>query len=188
MKTLTMNEHITKTRILEFIDLEEQIDKDVCQRLDYLRVCIQKILEYVPIESLEKLKQEIEGSKALTEKQKIELVKPLAKYGFKESFFNFADLPAETAKQLLSAWPNVNPKDRQNSSPTMKKLVETATEYNGTLNGYCIPVESGRDDARITFDAVVLKIDKQTMLKLKRSLKPNNTSLLADGSYRFWWD
>lgn len=127
----------------------------------------------------------------MIEKQKSELLKPYIAYGlYNENFFNFKGLPVEIAKQLLSAWPNVDPKERQNRSPTHKKLVETAEQYNGTLNGYCIPTEAKpfRDDARISFDAIELKVDKPTAQRLKRNLKPDSFSELSEGVYRFWWD
>lgn len=126
----------------------------------------------------------------MKEKQKSEILKPYIVYGFSENFFNFKGLPIELAKQLLSAWPNVEPNECQNKSPTMQTLFDLATQYNGKLNGYCISTEAKpyREDARITFDGILLNCDKATAYKLKRKLQPNEFSHLSDGSYRFWWD
>lgn len=118
--------------------------------------------------------------------QKLELLKSYGEYN-KDDFF-LSHVPPETAEQLLIGWPNVEPKERQNSSPTMKTMVELAKQYNGTLGGYCIPVESGRSDARISFDTLFLKISREDATKLRRSLKPNEFDLKKDGTYRFWWD
>jgi hypothetical protein len=122
----------------------------------------------------------------MKEEQKIELVKPFGDY--KKDYFSIDDVPPEIVEQLFGDWPNTHPQDRQNNSPNVKKMVKLAKQYNGTLDGYCIPVASGREDARISFDALNLKVTKEDAKRLKRNLKPNDFKLKEDGSYWFWWD
>lgn len=121
------------------------------------------------------------------QKQKIELVTPYAESA-NGCFFHFQNMPPEVVKKLLSGWPNADKKDRQNRSPTLKKMLDLASRHNGSLSGYCIPVESGRSDARISFEEFTLHITKQEAMKLKRSLKPDNLTELEKDTYSFWWD
>jgi hypothetical protein len=100
----------------------------------------------------------------------------------------FEDLPAKEAKRLLTGWPNVDPKDRQNYSPTMEKMVEIADRYDGTLEGYVITVESGRDDARITFDGFTITADESKARALAKELKPDEFVKVGRKKWRFWWD
>jgi hypothetical protein len=119
------------------------------------------------------------------DKQKLDLLKPYGEY--RKDGFRISNVPPEVAEQLYGDWPNLDPEMSFNRSPTMKKLVEVAKQYNGTLEGDVFPVESGRDDARISFDAVYLKCSKEVAQRLRRNLKPDEFDL-RKGVYRFWWD
>jgi hypothetical protein len=120
--------------------------------------------------------------------QKADWIKPYLEEEYRSDFNNIALVPPEVALQLLDGWPNINPQGRQNRSPTMKKLIETCIKYQGNLSGYFIPVESGRDDARIQFDGIRLKLTSEDAKRLKRNLKPNSFRDLGEGVYSFWWD
>jgi|WetSurMetagenome_2_1015567.scaffolds.fasta_scaffold51167_6 hypothetical protein len=122
----------------------------------------------------------------MPEKQKLELLKPYGEYD--KDYFHIGKVPPEVAEQLYGDWPNLSAEESFNNSPTMKELVDLTKQYNGTLSGYCIPVESGREDARISFDAIYLKCTKEEAQKLKRKYSPDEFDRKADGSYRFWWD
>ena len=70
----------------------------------------------------------------------------------------------------------------------MRKMLDIARQHNGTLNGYAIPPESGRDDSRITITGFELPIDKATANKLKRSYRPDEFNEIKPGLWRFWWE
>jgi hypothetical protein len=106
----------------------------------------------------------------------------------KKNYFDIQGVPPSVAKSLMTGDPNVDPNDTQNNSPTMAEMVELAEKYNGTLFGYVIPVESGRDDARITFDGVVLPVEEVVGLRLGRDLGADEADLTKDGQFRLWWD
>jgi len=104
------------------------------------------------------------------------------------AFVSFDELNPDIGKQLLTGWPNVDPEDVQNNSPTMREMVDITLKHKGTLKGYLIPVETGRDDARIRFDGFTIKLSKKVALELKKKLKPNDFSELDQKTFRFWWD
>jgi hypothetical protein len=112
-------------------------------------------------------------------------------YGVKlKEFFHIANVPVEVIELMLTGAPYIDPEGAQNSSPTVRELVALAKEHPGsTLGGYVIPVDSGRDDARISLDTIYLKVPGKTATKLKRALKPDEYAYYKDiKSYRFWWD
>ena len=122
------------------------------------------------------------------DEQKANLIKPeLRSHGFR-SHVSFEGLSAQTAKELLTGWPNANPEGRQNDSPTMREMVDIALKYAGTLEGYIITVESGRPDARINFDGFTIKLSKNEALELAKRLKPRNFDEFNEETFRFWWD
>lgn len=88
----------------------------------------------------------------------------------------------------MTGWPNVDPKGTQNFSPTMKEMVRIAKKYNGKLHGYVVPVESGRDDARITFEGFYIKADPRTALEVSNSTRPDEFDEIKKNIWRFWWD
>jgi len=100
----------------------------------------------------------------------------------------FEGLNPQIGKELLTGWPNVDPEDVQNDSPTMHEMVDTALKYKGSLKGYVITVESEREDARIRFDGFTIKIPKKDALELKEKLKPNDFQELDQDTFWFWWD
>lgn len=104
------------------------------------------------------------------------------------AFVSFDGLNPQIGQQLLTGWPNVDPEDVQNDSPTMRKMVDIVLKYEGTLKGYLIPVETGRDDARIRFDGFTIKLPKRDALELNEKLKPNDFQELDQDTFWFWWD
>ena len=122
------------------------------------------------------------------DKQRADLIKPeLRGHGF-SGCISFEGLSGDIAKQLLSGRPNADPEDKQNYSPTMREMVDLALKYEGTLEGYIITVESGREDARITFDGFTIKTSKKEALKLKTKLKPSDFTEIDNTTFQFWWD
>lgn len=114
--------------------------------------------------------------------------KGLNREGANDNFFYVHEVPVSKAKEMLGRPYGVNPTETQNNSPIMKDMIGLAEHHNGTLFGYVIPKESGRQDARITFDGVMLKIDDSTAQKLRDKFHPDEFSREDDGRYRFWWD
>lgn len=102
-------------------------------------------------------------------------------------FWYVENVPPSVAEKLFKGKPRLDPMGTQNYSPTMRRMVSLAEQYNGTLSGYVIPLESGRSDARITFDGFVLKGSDEQMKNLKRTLRPDEFDKI-NGGYRFWWD
>jgi len=99
-------------------------------------------------------------------KQKFNLLKPHLTNYSEKSFGLFENLPVETAEKLMTGYPNVDPKDTQNNSPTAKELLKLAKENDGKIGGYIIPEDAGRDDSRIQFTSVQLKINKEKALDI----------------------
>ena len=104
----------------------------------------------------------------------------------KTEFFRVDDVPASVAEKAFLGEPKLNPNGRQNDSPTMRSLVKTALEHKATLEGYVIPQESGRDDARVTFDGIVIP-KKAVAYQLKKTTHPDEFGKVK-GGYRLWWD
>lgn len=132
--------------------------------------------------------------KAKVKEQRVNSTSLLGKYVWKQyyksansEFFRVVGVPTEVAKTLYFASPPLTPNSRQNDSPKMSKMVKIAEKYNGVLEGYVIPIESKREDARVTFDGFIIKVDEKTALALKKLLKPDEFSPQEKG-YRFWWD
>jgi hypothetical protein len=75
----------------------------------------------------------------------------------------------------------------------MKNMIEIAAKHHGTLEGYVIPVETGRDDARISFDGMTLHLSRDEAQKLYDEFEHtqhhvNHFDEKAKNTYRFWWD
>jgi hypothetical protein len=106
-----------------------------------------------------------------------------------KDFFRIVNVPAFVAKKAFAGDPPLKPEDRQNESPTMKRLVEIAEKHNGKLEGYVIPKESGREDARVTFDGLTLYGDDGLLeaAKLKKATHPDEFNVSTEG-IRLWWD
>jgi len=90
----------------------------------------------------------------------------------------------------MTGYPNVDPNDRQNNSPTMKEMVRIAKQYNGKLHGYVVPVESGRDDARISFEGFYIKAGPRTAIEVSNRTSPDEFDEVEvkTNYWRFWWD
>lgn len=80
------------------------------------------------------------------------------------------------------------PDDQYNWAPTQKELIDLAEKYDGTLSGFVIMPQSGRKDARIEFDGVVLKVNRDEARKLNGDLKPSEFYFIKGEGWRFWWD
>ncbi len=81
-----------------------------------------------------------------------------------------------------------------------------ASRHNGTLEGYVIPVSTGRDDARISIDGFTIKASRKEAMKLRDELRkrkhkeewegetirwteePDELDEVRPGYWRFWWD
>jgi len=105
-----------------------------------------------------------------------------------EDYYRFVGVPPSLAKDLLTGWPNVEPCYKQNDSPTMRAMVLLAERHKGTLEGYVIPVETGRWDARIVFDGFTITATKEEAERLAWKLKPDEFDEISPGKWRFWWD
>ncbi len=122
------------------------------------------------------------------DKQKADLIpEELRGHGFR-GYVSFEGLSAKIGNELLMGWPNADPEGRQNDSPTMREMVDITLKYAGTLEGYIITVESGREDTRIQFDGFTIKIPKKEALEMKERLKPRNFDEFDQETFRFWWD
>lgn len=136
------------------------------------------------------------------------LTKYLPSYWQSETstYYRFENLPAGEGRRMMTGGPNISPEDYQNRSPSAKEMLSIASKYNGTLEGYVIPVATGRDDARISVDAFTIKASKEEALKLRKELKsrkhteewegekmtwteePDEFDEVRPGYWRFWWD
>jgi hypothetical protein len=102
--------------------------------------------------------------------------------------FYFEGLPPQVALDLAKADPKLmGLDDAQNMSPELKEMIEIATKYGGTLEGYAIPRESGREDARISIDGFTLPLKELEALRLQIELRADEFGE-DEGGYRYWWD
>ena len=120
--------------------------------------------------------------------QKKDIIKKYKKWGKLRNFYNIDNVPVGVATKLMTGWPNVDPTSAQNLSPTMKEMVRIAKQYNGKLHGYVVPVESGRDDARISFEGFYIKADPRTAKKISNDTRPDEFDEIKTNYWRFWWD
>lgn len=106
--------------------------------------------------------------------------------------YTIENIPPTLAKKILTGQTNINPKDRQNNSPTMGTLVSLAMKYHGFVGGYVIPVASKRDDARIILDTLYIPVALGIIInKLKNKTNPDEFDevMIKGKTYmRFWWD
>ena len=97
-----------------------------------------------------------------------------------------AGVPPEVARKLLEEDP-FGLEQQQNCSPTMEEMISLCEIHGGTLEGYIIPAESGRADARTTFEGFSIDVNEMTARMLRESLEPDEFDLNDDCQYRFWW-
>jgi hypothetical protein len=110
------------------------------------------------------------------------------RYNIRDKTFQFTNVTPEMAGLWMSTFPKyLDPEDVQNMSPTMKELVDLARGHGGTLGGYAIPPESGRSDARITFDEMVLPLDELQARRIQDVIRADEFEKVK-GGWRFWWD
>jgi hypothetical protein len=107
----------------------------------------------------------------------------------RKNYWRFEGVPASVMEKQMEKYPMVYPPtDRHNYSPMMRDMVELAKKYKGTMEGYAIPPESGREDSRVTTDGMTLAVDAATANKLRKRYKPDEFDEVAPGKWRFWWD
>jgi len=120
-------------------------------------------------------------------KQIVDLLKPYITHFNPEDVSFFERVPPKVARELMTGYPNVDPRDTHNFSPTMREMLELVEEYEGTLRGYIVHTESGRDDARITFDGFCIRCSYKVAFELAVSYRPDEARKEEEGFY-FWWD
>lgn len=103
-------------------------------------------------------------------------------------YYRFARLPVDEALTMMIGYPNIDPDDRQNDSPTQQELVEAAKKHGGTLEGYVIKSTSGRKDARVQIDGVELGMSKVQAEELQSLWRADEFDEVDGGRFRFWWD
>lgn len=107
----------------------------------------------------------------------------------RKDYWAFQGVPAKVMKKLIAENPGVVKMDEsQNYSPTEQEMLDIATKYNGTLEGYAIPPESGRADARVMIDGFTLPVSDATAKSLQKQYKPDEFDKTVKGEWRFWWD
>ena len=104
-----------------------------------------------------------------------------------QEYFNIENVPPDFAMSLSKGSPEFDLDSQQNDSPTMGDMIKIAKEHNGTLEGYVIPTESGRNDARVSFDGFTLAGKTRDMIALREELSPDEFQMVGS-KYRFWWD
>jgi hypothetical protein len=131
---------------------------------------------------------------------------PYYKESDTDSYYRFQKLPVSEARKMSTGEPNLELEDNQNSSPSTREMFDMAAKHNGTMEGYVIPMASGRDDARISVDGFTIRASKEDAQKLQRELKnkkhtekwegeeitwnegPDEFDEVSPGYWRFWWD
>ena len=106
----------------------------------------------------------------------------------KRDYYRIKGVPPRVARAEMLKHPEViDPNQTQNDSPEMFEMIEATWQYNGTLEGYVIPPESGRDDARVTFDGFTVPVNEYTAKRMRKDYHPDEFDKKPEG-YRFWWD
>lgn len=107
-----------------------------------------------------------------------------------ENFGTFDSLQPKDARTLLTGYPNIDPEDRQNNSPTARTMVALAEAHDGTLGGHFVGEnDSSRDDHRITLESMILKFDTiEEAKKIQNQFNPDEFDDLGNNKYRYWWD
>jgi hypothetical protein len=105
-------------------------------------------------------------------------------HNYEDEYF-FEGLSASEARPLMTGYPNFDPQDVQNLSPTAQEMVKIAEEYNGILMGHVIPVETNRDDVRITVTGFTVRIPRDKAGELKKRLIPASFHETKEGC-TFW--
>jgi SAM-dependent methyltransferase len=102
------------------------------------------------------------------------------------SYYRFENLPASDARKMMTGQPNIDPEDNQNRSPASNEMIQLATKHHGTLEGYVIPVTTGRVDSRISIDSFTIKASREDAMKLRDDLRNTKHSFVEDGEYISW--
>jgi len=105
----------------------------------------------------------------------------------KNDYNSFDHADPSKVEEIMGIPNLIDADDTQNNSPTAKKMIKLAEEYGGKLEGYWIPLASGREDARVSLTGFTLPISKEEAEALNHKLKPDEFSKEGNG-YRFWWD
>lgn len=109
----------------------------------------------------------------------------------KEVFY-FENLDPTDVEQLLGKEKGqLDPDDYQNEAPTARELIIAAKKNKGKLGGYVIPIESGRDDARVSLDTIYLptKIARRYKKAWDETEHPvDEFTNEKKGLVRIWWD
>ncbi len=113
---------------------------------------------------------------------------PKENYDKRHNYFGFSGVTPKEAEMWMATHPAVlDPGDAQNMSPTNAEMIEIAKKHRGTLFGYAIPPESGRSDARVSFEGFILPISELQALRLQNDLRADEFDKVR-GGYRYWWD
>jgi len=100
-------------------------------------------------------------------------------------YWSVGGVPPAVARELLNDEGDMD--EYHNSAPTHEEMLEICESHNGTLEGYIIPKESGRNDARVMFDGFTLDTDELSAHRLAVSMHPDEFDQTNNG-WRFWWD
>ena len=128
----------------------------------------------------------VSKSNQIKSRQRIDLVIIYKTWGH-ERFFNFKGLPASIAEKLMTGYPNIEPTDVQNDSPTAEEMIRIAKRHNGTLIGY-VDVGNSPEFNNISIQGFVIKASPTTITNLKYRLRPTEFSEDKPGYWRYWWD
>jgi hypothetical protein len=111
-----------------------------------------------------------------------------------KDYFHIEGVPLKIIEQLKGNKPEFDLKDAQNESPNHKEMISIIKKHKGSLLcGYVIPLTSGRDDARVSFDTIYLKTDELTARQLSMTdvSQPDEFDEIefkGKKYFRLWWD
>ena len=108
------------------------------------------------------------------------------------NFYHIEAVPVKEAEKVVGMKFGAQPNDTQNMSPKVSDMIKTVKSYGGTLEGYVIPTESGRKDARVSFDGMTLDVSDDMAKVIKSEFAREGHSVdefdKVAGGWRFWWD
>jgi hypothetical protein len=111
-----------------------------------------------------------------------------------KDYFHIDGVPLSVVENLIGNKPEFDLLDRQNDSPPHKEMIEILKQHKGSLLcGYVIPATSGRVDARVSFDTILLKADELTarrmaMEEISRPDEFDEVKIKGKKYFRLWWD
>lgn len=107
----------------------------------------------------------------------------------RHDFFVFDNLPVKDAIETINQNVGIiDMKEGQGDSPDNFTMLRIVDLHHGVLEGYVVPPESGRDDARISFTGFTIPASRDNAERMRKMYRPDEFDETTPRHFRFWWD